>query len=138
MSTLETRRIDEIKNWRKAYVVSAMNDESRIMAEMVDDLLAFLDRPEETVSRRVVLKIGYNQYLLSPRIRMVDVVALVRACQSLQELDWEGKIKVDKQIDFEIRFVSEDELQIELPPPALSPGDEGYTAPEEPGTASEE
>jgi hypothetical protein len=121
MSTLEVRRVDEIKAWRENYNISDTN-EAREMAEMIDDLISFLDTPEASVNNRVVFQVGYNSYLLSEHVRVIDVAMLVRALDGAVELDWNDKLKDDKEPPkVEIRIVPQASIMASTQAPDDSP-----------------
>jgi len=118
MRNIETRRIDEIRDWRSAFrpfnIVPDNTGPAQIqrdeMVEMIDDLLTFLDPKESSLNDRVVLSISYNNYLLSESMTAQDVATVLRFFDTTQELDFQNTLTKDRP-KIEIRLVPRDQIK---------------------------
>lgn len=126
MSDLQARRLDEIKDWRSAFrsfnivsenVEPAMRQRDE-MVEIIDDLLSFMDTPEASLNNRVIFQVGYNNYLLSEHVRVIDVAMLVRALDGAIELGWDDTLRADKEVTtVQIRIVPRESIKAPVADP---------------------
>lgn len=69
---------------------------------------------------RVVLQIGYSNYLLPDTMTSQDVVTLLRFFDTAQELDYNNAVS-DKRPKIEIHLVPRDEIKMPVDPDAIVP-----------------